>query len=128
MFFADGATGITLSAWFFYAGNVFVIAGYIIVGIMLARPQGLTGNADGLSRSALVCLEFYLASCTVLHVELAIRSFQDKPLVENFDGNVDPRITLIIMFKVALWFAFFLVAAKLPRRRAREGVTDKGGK
>ena len=116
--------GISFTAWIFYVANLLVIVGYMIVGILLVRPSGLFGNGPRLSRPALVCLEFYLASCLVLHIELAIRAYQDKALVENADGSIDPRFITIIVVKVLLWFAFFAVAAQASKPRERETADE----
>lgn len=102
---------LTLTAWLFYAGNVLLIAAYLVIAALLLRPRGFTGRGQ-LSPTLTTITVLFFVSCALLHTELAVHAYQRVPLVVRDDGGVDLPFTVLVLVQLFLVIMFSLLTSR----------------
>ena len=102
---------ISMLTWLFYAGNVLLIAAYLVVCALLLRPRGFSGRGQ-LNPTVTTVTVLFFVTCALLHAELAYDAWAHP------DG-IRVRFTLLILAKLAL-VVLFMVVSNLRASKAAD--------
>ena len=108
-----------LSTFIFYCGNMLLLAGYIILAIMSARPGGVTGvqeNGPLLKWSGVA----FFALAALLHLDMAIHTVTQIPFFDDSGTRITWDFAIVVFLKMAA-VAVALVGVGLDARKRRRG-------
>ena len=112
---------VSVDTMIFYAGNLAAVSTYVILMALIMRPKGFMGN--GAMPTPVVALGvLFLASCIMLHLELAYSGFTGERIVEY--GVVDIHFLVLAVLKPILLTMWIFVAARGRRGREDELVIE----
>lgn len=108
-----------LSTFIFYCGNLLLLAAYVVIAIMSARPGGVTGVQESGPVLKWSGVTFFSLAAT-LHLDMAVHTVLRVPFFENGGTRITWDFALIVFGKMmAVGVALVGIQIDARKRRGR---------
>lgn len=106
-----------LSTFIFYSGNLLLLAAYIVLAVMSAKPGGVTGVQESgplLKWSGVV----FFGLAALLHLDMAVHTVLKIPFFDDGGSTITWDFALIVFAKM-LSVAAALIGVGIDARKRR---------
>jgi hypothetical protein len=106
-----------LSTFIFYSGNLLLLAAYIVLAIMSAKPGGITGVQESGPVLKWAGVAFF-ALASLLHLDMAVHTVLKIPFFDDGGSRITWDFALVVFAKM-IAVAVALVGVGIDARKRR---------